>query len=324
MTVGIVGLGAVGARLARHLGTDLILHDLDEAHATALAARIGVERGDLSAMAARASLVVLAGAAPQCDLAEHFLGSGVSVLTTSDDTNDCAALLELDGPARSHRATLVIGAAMAPGLSGLLTASLATRCDEVDEVHIAAHGTGGPDCARQHHRALAGLADGWHDGEWIRRPAGSGRELCWFPEPIGGRDCYRASMPDPLLLHGVMPQVQRISARLSATRRDRLTAHLPMLSPPHREGGIGALRVEVRGTRGGVRVAAVAGVAERAAEVAAAVAGAVAASIAAGRWQPEPGAIVLGDPRCPTGALLADIARRGIALQEYAGADHFT
>ena len=38
-----------------------------------------------------------------------------------------------------------------------------------------------------------------------------------------------------------------ISARRSARRRDRFTARLPMLSPPHQEGGIGALRVEVRG-----------------------------------------------------------------------------
>jgi len=324
MTIGIVGLGAVGARLARHLGPDLVLHDARESQAVALAARIGAEAADLPAIAARSTLIVLAGAAPQFDLARLFLASGASVLTTSDDLDDCAALLTLDELAVEHRATLVVGTAMAPGLSGLLGASLAMRCDTVDEVHIAAHGTGGPDCARQHHRALAGLADGWQDGEWIRRPAGSGRELCWFPEPIGARDCYRASMPDPALLHAVMPDVLRISARMSATRRDRLTARLPMLSPPHREGGIGALRVEVRGSRGGARVSVVAGVAERAAAVAAATSAAVAAAIADGRWRPDPGAIVLGDPRCPTGMLLADIARRGVALQEYAGAEHFT
>ena len=25
---------------------------------------------------------------------------------------------------------------------------------------------------------------------------GTGRELCWFPDPIGGRDCYRAALAD--------------------------------------------------------------------------------------------------------------------------------
>ncbi len=93
----------------------------------------------------------------------------------------------------------------------------------------------------------AGWALGWHDGQWLERPAGSGRELCWFPEPVGARDCYRGELADPVLLHRSFPDVERISARQSATRRDRLTARLPMLSPPHPEGGIGALRVEARG-----------------------------------------------------------------------------
>ena len=110
---------------------------------------------------------------------------------------------------------------------------------------------------------------------------------------------------------------------MSATRRDRLTARLPMLSPPHREGGIGALRVEVRGARGGAREAVIAGVAERAASVAAAVAAAVATSIADGWWRPDHGAVVLGQADCPTERLLAEITRRGLRLQEYVGAEHF-
>jgi hypothetical protein len=321
VTIGIVGVGAVGARVARHLGTDVVLYDHRDAPARAIATRLGVAQLDLSGLAAAADLVVICGAPPQCELAEALLEGGVHVVTTSDDPDDCAALLDLEPVARAHDVSLVVGAAMAPGLSGLLSASLAGRLDHADEVHIAAHGTGGPDCARQHHDALSGTSDGWHDGGWIRRPAGSSRELCWFPEPIGGRDCYRAAMPDPLLLHLAMPEVQRISARMSATRRDRLTARLPMLSPPHREGGIGALRVEVRGNRGQARVSVVAGVAERAAAVAAAVAASVASAIAEERWTPEPGVVVLGDPSCPTAELLADIARRGIALQEYAGAE---
>jgi hypothetical protein len=319
MTIGIVGVGAVGARVARHLGPDVVLYDHRDVPARATATRLGLLQLDLPGLSAAADVVVLAGSAPQCELAEVLLEGGVHVVTTSDDPDDCAALLDLDAVARAHDATLVVGAAMAPGLSGLLSASLAGRLDSADEVHIAAHGTGGPDCARQHHDALSGMADGWHDGGWIRRPAGSSRELCWFPEPIGGRDCYRAAMPDPLLLHIALPELRRISARMSATRRDRLTARLPMLSPPHREGGIGALRVEVRGNRGQARVSLVAGVAERAAAVAAAVAASVAAALAGEQWAPEPGALVLGDPDCPTADLLADIARRGIALQEYAG-----
>ena len=94
-------------------------------------------------------------------------------------------------------------------------------------------------------------------------PGGSGRELCWFPDPIGGRDCYRAALPDALLLVAGFPGVGRVTARLAATRRDRLTARLPMLRPPHPEGGLGAVRVEVRGRRGGDRDVVVLGAMDR-------------------------------------------------------------
>jgi hypothetical protein len=207
---------------------------------------------------------------------------------------------------------------MAPGLSGLLVRYLAQRLDDVSEAHVAFHGTGGPACARQHHRALSGLAVGWHDGEWWRRPAGSGRELCWFPEPIGGRDCYRAELADVELLHHVAPGLSRISARMSATRRDRLTAWLPMLSPPHREGGLGALRVEVRGAAAGVRITHVAGVVERAGVVAGAVAATFAARLLEGALGP-PGLVVPGDDQLPTASLVGDVVARGLRIVEFVG-----
>lgn len=321
--IGIVGVGAVGSRVARHLGGDLLLCDARAGVADGFARRLGAHAVGVEQLATHADLVVLASGCPQAELAERLLGEGIDVITTSDNVEDCSDLLTLAEHARSRAATLVVGAAMSPGLSGLLAATLAMKCDSFDEVHVAIHGTGGPDCARQHHKALAGMAAWWHDGEWMHRPAGSGRELCWFPEPIGGRDCYRAELADPLLLQRAMPEAQRISIRRSATRRDRLTARLPMLAPPHREGGIGALRVEVRGTRGGARVCEVAGVAERAAAVAAAVASSVAGHIADRRWTPSPGVVVLGDDQCPTSALLATVATKGIQLQQYVGADSF-
>src|SRR5207249_5996156 len=120
-------------------------------------------------------------------------------------------------------------------------------------------GTGGPACARAHHRALAGAAIDWRDGEWRHRPAGSGRELCWFPDPVGAKDCYRAAAPDALLLVPAFPGVVRVTARVQANRRDRLTSRLPMLRPPHPEGGVGAVRVEVRGRQGPSREVTVLG-----------------------------------------------------------------
>jgi hypothetical protein len=210
---------------------------------------------------------------------------------------------------------------VSPGISGLLARELVERLAGCDELHIARHGTAGPACAREHHRALRGWAMGWRDGAWIERAAGSGRELCWFPEPVGARDCYRGELSDPLLLHRSFPQVERISARVSATRRDRFTARLPMLSPPHREGGIGALRVEARGwDADGARVTHVVGIAELIGTAAAAVAAAFVDHVASGAA--PAGVVTTSDAELPTAALLSAVARGGVRLQSFTGIPH--
>jgi hypothetical protein len=319
-SVNVIGVGAVGSRILRQLGpslqaTDGVLgaHDLraERLGATSKVRVLGEHQ------LGEAEVVVLATPAPQVSLAGRLLEQGCHVVCTTDDLGDLRQLCDLAPLAESSGVCLVAGASVTPGLSGLLARELASRFDQVDEVHVTVHGTGGPACARQHHRALSGKAVGWHDGEWLYRPAGSGRELCWFPEPIGPRDCYRAELGDPLLLHRVFTEVERLSIRMSATRRDRLTSRLPMLSPPHDEGGIGALRVEVRGWSGGRRVTRIVGESERAAVAAAAVASALA-------WaapQFPTGLVVMGDERLPTRQLLRDIAQRGVALWEFVGDD---
>ena len=229
--------------------------------------------------------------------------AGVHVVSTSGAVSDVRDLLDLDDAARGAGVTLVVGAAVSPGLSGLLARQLVGRLAGCDELHIARHGTAGPACAREHHRALRGWAMGWRDGGWIERPAGSGRELCWFPEPVGARDCYRGELSDPVLLHRSFPDVERISARVSATRRDRFTARLPMLSPPHREGGIGALRVEARGRDAeGARVTLIVGIAELVGTAAAAVAAAFVDHVASGAA--PAGVVTTSDADLPTAALL--------------------
>jgi len=265
-----------------------------------------------------ADVVVLALPAPHAALARRFVSNGVSVVSMSDDVDDVRELLALGDLAGDNDIPLVIGAAMSPGLSGLLARLLADQLDTVDEIHVAMHGTGGPACARQHHRALGGTSIGLHDGEWIMRPGGAGRELCWFPEPINAYDCYRAEMPDPILLNRVFPDVERMTARMSATRRDRLTSRLPMLRPPHREGGIGAVRVEVRGgLASGERETSIAGASVRSGIAAAAVATAMARWAASGPGISGP--VLLGDSRLPTAALLAEIGGSGVPLAEFTG-----
>jgi len=323
--VRIIGAGAVGARIARGViagdeSARVELDDADPSIASALAGQLGdrarVVRGNIASLDAP-TVLVLARPHPHVDVASAAIAEGVPVVSVSDDLDDIRELLTLDTLAHRHSVPLVVGAAMSPGLSGLIARQLSARLDRLDEIHVSIHGTGGPVCAIAHHRALGGTSLNWHDGRWMERPAGSGRELAWFPEPLGAKDCYRAELADPLLLNRIFPEAARITARMSATRRDRLTARLPMLTPPHPEGGLGGLRVEVRGHRAGERVALVAGVAQRTGIAAAHVAtlftmGVLRGEIAAGLVLP-------GDANLPTARLLERLAANGLGLREFVG-----
>jgi len=326
--VSVIGLGAVGARAARHLiatdsNVEINVTDRTDGVASHIVGQLGSRaRAVGDPFQSLPSVALVAGPCPHAEVVAAFLRRGVAVVSVGDDLRDVRELLDLDALARQHDVPLVVGAAMSPGLSGLFARQLSSRLDTVDEIHVALHGTGGPACARQHHHILAGMALTWHDRKWVERPSGSGRELCWFPEPLGAWDCYRAAMADPVVLVRAFPEADRVSARLSANRRDRLTSRLPMLSPPHQEGGIGGLRVEVRGSRSGERVTLVAGVAERAAIVAALVAATMA--LAALDGELPSGAVVLGSQELDTVTLLERLDDAGLSLREFVGTEERT
>jgi hypothetical protein len=323
----VLGIGAVGTRLARQLVSSadverVLLRDERTGRVEAVVASLGdraVLDTDPYDAPADVDVVVLAGpAGTHRHPAEVFLRRGVPVVSVADGLADVRGLLDLDAEARERGVTVVVGAGFAPGLSCILARHAAARFDVVDEVHVARSGTGGPACARQHHEALGEAAFDFRDGGWQQRPGGSGRELCWFPDPIGARDCYRAALPDALLLVPAFPLVQRVTARVEATRRDRLSARLPMLWPTHPEGGPGALRVEVRGQRGNTHDIAVVGAMDRPAVAAGAVAAVAARAVVAGEMR-RAGAAGLAELVEPV-PFLAELRRRGVRAAVFEGA----
>jgi saccharopine dehydrogenase-like NADP-dependent oxidoreductase len=326
MRVAVLGLGAVGARAARQLAstdgvTEVVLRDNDAARVDEVAASLGaVARAELppyrSMVDADAAILASPGGR-HADMAMELVAKDTPVISCSDAINDVEALLELGPEAEARSITVVAGAAFAPGLTCVLARLAGQGMAKVDEVHVARVGTGGPSCARHHHRSLGGVGIDWRDGGWVRRPAGSGRELCWFPEPIGAEDCYRAALPDALLLVPAFPGVARVTARLAANRRDRLTARMPMLRPPHPEGGLGAVRIEVRGERDQGRSVQVLGAMDRPAVAAGAVAALSAVWAAEGRLRRHGagGLASLVEPR----PFLEDLARRGVKVAVFDG-----
>nr|MBA2280024.1 hypothetical protein [Acidimicrobiia bacterium] len=156
----------------------------------------------------------------------------------------------------------------------------------------------------------------WRDGAWVRRRAGFGGELRWFPDPVGGRECQPAALVDATLLQRAFPGAKRLSVRLAATATERIGARLPELRKPAGEGGIGAVRVELRGERAGAPVVAVYGAIDRPAVAAGAVAAHVALRVASGTIGPGARAVAeLDEPL----SLLQDLASAGIKAATFTG-----
>lgn len=324
----LFGAGATGSRIARQLRSSgmvehLEIRDPHTERLTRLAESFSTWASAGSGRIIDETYDVVVVASPpgsQVALARRAVQSGARVITTSNQTSEVRRLLALDDEARYHDVPVVVGAGFMPGLTCLLARHGARDFDEVEEIHVAKVGTGGPVCARQHHRALSLTGVDWRDGRWTRRAGGSGRELAWFPDPVGGRDCYRAALPDPLLLVGHFGAVERVTARQAATRRDRLTAPLPMLRRPHPEGGIGAVRVELRGRVGVERRVSVFGAVDRPAIAAGAMAAAATLESLHDRFAAGAAGLAAIDDSV---AMLAALAARGVKPVRFEGMSTF-
>ena len=323
MDILVVGAGVVGAGVVKQLADSpsisvnrIAVVDRSPDRAWHLAEKHGPPV-TVGCLEDPADVVILATASgSQARLARRLLDDGRVVLASSDSVSDVRRMLGMNGAVRQLNSLVVAGVGMAPGLSDILAVRAADELEQVTEVHVAKFGTGGPDCARQHHRALSSLALEWRGG-WKQRPGGSGRELCWFPSPVDAADCYRAALPDPMLLVRQFSRADRITARMAATRRDRFSSWLPMLRPPHPEGKLGAVRVEVRGQRDDAWAGRILGASGAPGSVAAAVIVSTLELIGAGKVD---GAGVVGlSEIVDAGEFLACLEGQGVVCEEFSG-----
>jgi len=276
----VIGAGAVGTKVAQQLLSSntvdkIILRDTSPEKlglaSKTLGNRVEVEHFPFSQNMDADLVIVASPRGTQLEAVKKAVSLRRPTVVVSDGLSETVSILSLEKEAFEFGVPVVVGTGFAPGLSCVLTAYGKTLLEKTEEIHVSKMGTGGPACALVHHRALSRMSFGWREDKWDKRLGGSGRELLWFPEPVGPQDCYHAALSDPILLHNAFPEVSRISAKMAATRRDRFTAFFPMLSPPHDEGGVGAIRVELRGSNNGVQENIILGVSEHPALAAASV-----------------------------------------------------
>jgi hypothetical protein len=183
--VTVIGMGAVGSRVVEALvaapevqAVTVLVRELPRGPskpADAPPDKVDIRRrlpGERLEIATDVTVVAEPAAVRRASIAALEVGS--HVICPVDDPIDVRQVLELDERARTAGLTVAVGTAMAPGLSCVLARRLAASFDEVDEVHVASFGTGGPACARRHHAALAGIAIDWTEGTPRRRGGGVG------------------------------------------------------------------------------------------------------------------------------------------------------
>lgn len=323
----VVGAGSVGSQVARQLlslgAVDrLVLVDQDRARSVAVAASLGppaVAETWSSGLVEDADVAVLTFPGDQQPLTQLAITHRLHVVSSADGENEVQGLLELDGLARQHSCHVVAGAAFSPGLTCLLATHAAGLLEEVDEVRIARSGAGGPACAATRRRLLTQPGLDWRNCAWSRHPGGTGRELCWFPEPVGGRDCFRGGLADALLLTPAFPSASRVTTRTASSRWERMSARAGIALPVRsasgqrraRVGSLGAVRVEVRGRRGQGRDGVVLGAIDRP-EVAAGTVAAIAAIWAFHGRLSRTGVAGLAELVDEPASFLRELAERGV------------
>jgi hypothetical protein len=353
----LVGAGVVGRRAARQLAeTDGVERILIADKASGAAAETAEAMGSRAAVtdwapdrplpAGVAVVASAVGGAAERAVFERAVEAGVPAAGCGDDAETVRSLLDLDDAAREAGITLAAGCGLAPGLADVLARHAADALDSVDEISVARSGSAGPACRAAIDRESRGAALEWRDGAWGRHRAGSGRQLVWFPSPVGGLDCHRAGSGQAALLVDAFPTLRRASMRIAlpagtgrAVPGLGALGHLPVLSTllgvgggagggpgraPRRrdpDGDWGAVWVEVRGRRGRSEEILVYGAVDRMAFAAGAVLGVSALWLGGLGAAPVPttgahGLAALVDPV----PFLGELARRGVKAAVFEGA----
>lgn len=328
-TVLLVGIGAVGAHAARRLVEvpsieHVLLSDRRAERAGELAHSIGAEAITWNPGHPLPDGVdAVAAAVPDDDdlaIARVALEAGVPFATAADDSDAIAELDACDADARDRGVTVAAGCGLAPGLADVLSRHGADGFDEVNEVRVARFGAAGPASARVLRRNRSERAREWRSGTWID-VRGAGPELVGFPEPVGAVDCDLAEGGADLLV-GEFPALERASFRLAEPTAPSWPKRLGQRVTRRREpDGLGALRVEVHGTRAGRREVVVYGVVETMAAVVGTVLALSAAHlVGAIDLGPRPVSGVHGlgglvDPR----RVLSELAARDVGVARFEG-----
>jgi len=211
----------------------------------------------------------------------------VNLVDICDDYDSTSKVLELDSAAKDAGITIISGLGVSPGATNILAKAAADMLDEPEEIHIALL-MGAPDLggvAEISHRfhSMYGKVPTFKNGKFTEvRAFVDGRETVEFPEPFGKFEVFHIGHPEPITIPRYIKKVKYVDTKCalnppsikdlivslgdigfsseepldvkgaSVTPLDFTAAFVHKLSSQIRDvPKMGAIRVEVRGTKGG-------------------------------------------------------------------------
>lgn len=327
-SVAVVGLGAVGRRVAerllrRHDVGALLLVDDDPRRRRAVGSRLrgraellgrdcrvvestldhGGEWGSAGRALGHLDAVALCVPGGAARWGRPALELAAAVVAASPLWTSLIELEELDAEAKERGVAIVAGAGPIGGLDLLVARACAARLDVVEDVRLAGAGWSGPGCRAEQDDALRrGGVDRVRGGREALAPRG-GEGIWWFPAPLGPLEATVADL-----------FTSEVGSRLFSTSDVRAR-----LAPRVGRGrGLGGLLVEVRGRRGGaVEVRSLGVVDDMAALSAVVVSGAI-GELWAGRLG-GPGTTAFAERPTDPDATLGRLVEDGVRLAEFDG-----
>ena len=142
----------------------------------------------------------------------------VNFVDICDDYDSTMKVLELDGAAKDAGITVISGLGVSPGATNILARAGAEMLDEPEEVHISIL-MGAPDLggvAEIAHRfhSMYGEVPTFQDGKYVKVHAFvDGRETVEFPKPFGKFEVFHIGHPEPLTIPRYIKKVKHVDTK---------------------------------------------------------------------------------------------------------------
>lgn len=150
-------------------------------------------------------------------LAKAAIEAKVPYVSICDDHDAAQEVFGLDKQARERGITILTGAGWTPGLTNILTKKGVAMLDKATRVNIAWAGAlaDADGLASMLHalHIFTGQVPSFSQGRQAMVPAGTGKQVVTFPQPVGPVPVYHTGHPEPITIPRFIPGLEEVTLR---------------------------------------------------------------------------------------------------------------